>query len=67
MDNHLKLADLGRSSSLHFELKNIFKGEWTILVSATFEEFVLELDPMKSQAMEEAFQYIHEQQYKQSE
>ena len=55
------------SLSLHFFLEDCFEGEWTELVACALVELVLELDPMKSQSMQEALQGIHAHKHEEGE
>lgn len=45
--------------SLHFVPQNGFEGVGDELVSAALVELVLELDPMQSQGVQEAFKGVH--------
>jgi hypothetical protein len=55
------------SFSSHFLLQHFLEGIRNILVATALVEFVLEFDPMQSQAMQEALQHVHAHQHKECE
>ena len=55
------------SFSLHFFSEDSLEGEGDELVTSSLVELVLELDPMKSECVQEAFKSIHTHEHTESE